>query len=59
MPIIASIIAFLVLLIAAVGGYVSNLATVIDLFAEPLTGEVILRTVGVVVMPLGAILGWI
>ncbi|OIN15604.1 hypothetical protein BFS86_09185 [Shewanella algae] len=59
MPVIITLIVILSGLIALVGGYVSNFLQVIEMFSQPISGEFLLRAVGIVLFPLGAVLGWL
>jgi hypothetical protein len=49
---------FLVIMILGVWGWVQNLATVWNGSFTPLTGEMIIRVIGIFFGPLGAILGY-
>lgn len=51
------LIAILVILGAV--GWVMNLLEIIGSFSDPVTGAFIFRCIGVIVLPLGGILGWI
>jgi len=47
-----------VLLLGAVGGWVFNIVRIVQVIDLPITGMFILRCVGVLFAPLGAILGF-
>lgn len=40
-------------------GWVMNIIEIVGSFSDPITGAFIFRCIGVIVLPLGAILGWI
>ena len=44
--------------IAAVGGWIANISKVVATVADPITGMFVLRCVGIVVAPLGVVLGY-
>jgi len=44
--------------VAAIVGWVRNIIDIVHTVSDPLTGLFILRCVGIVVAPLGAILGY-
>lgn len=45
-------------LLAAVAGWIMNLYKIVHEVADPLTGLFIVRCIGVVMAPVGAVLGW-
>ena len=49
---------FLVIMVLGFWGWIQNLVTVWNGSFSPLTGEMVLRTIGIFVSPLGAILGY-
>jgi len=51
-------IIWIALTIAALAGWVMNLVTLFGSSAE-FTGEIILRVIGTVVFPIGAVMGWL
>lgn len=50
---------FIVVLITAFIGWVLNIVQVIHVIAEPVTGLFVIKCIGVLMAPLGAVLGWI
>lgn len=48
----------LVVGLLAIGGWVANIIKVFGLWAAPVTAEIIVRLIGVVFPPLGAIAGY-
>ena len=44
---------------AAVAGYIGNIIEIANIINDPISGMLLLRLVGIVVAPLGAILGWL
>lgn len=54
----ALIVVWIALILAGVYGYISNIVDIISMVNDPITGMFILRCVGIVVYPLGAILGY-
>ena len=52
-----SVIATLV--IAAIGGWISNIIKLAQSGFDPLTGMVVLRAIGVFIAPIGSILGFL
>jgi hypothetical protein len=48
-----------VFFLAAIGGWVANIVKLAGCSFDPLTGIVIIRAIGVVVAPLGAVMGFI
>ncbi len=51
--------AFLALIVTGAIGWVLNIVTVVHLISDPITGMFVLRCVGILLAPLGAILGFI
>jgi hypothetical protein len=49
---------FLVIMVLGFWGWIQNLVIVWNGSFSPLTGEMVLRTIGIFVSPLGAILGY-
>jgi hypothetical protein len=49
---------FLVITVLAFWGWIQNLVLVWNGSFTPLTGEMVLRTIGIFLSPLGAILGY-
>lgn len=49
---------FLILIVAGAVGWVWNIVKIVNHWAGPFTVELILRTVGVVIAPFGAVLGY-
>lgn len=56
---LGGVLFLLALVLVAVGGWVANIVKLFGSDFSPLTGEVVLRVVGVFVAPLGAILGFL
>ena len=54
---IAFVCGYIVVLIAAFVGWVLNLVTVVGMIGGDITGEFVVRCVGVIAVPLGAVLG--
>jgi len=54
----AAIIGYLVVLIFILSGWVMNILTTIEHSNDPINVMMILRFIGIIVAPLGAILGW-
>jgi hypothetical protein len=52
------LIQFLVVL-ATLGGWIANIVKLCGSDFDPLTGMVVLRVIGVIVAPLGAVLGYL
>ena len=52
------LIAFVVWL-AAAAGWVMNIIQIVNTVASPITGLFIVKCIGILVAPLGAVLGWI
>ncbi len=55
----ASVIAILVVVALAAAGWVMNIATLCHMELSPLTGEVIVRIIGIFVAPIGMVAGWV
>jgi hypothetical protein len=56
---VKAIALFYLMLVLSVGiGWVLNIVDLFSMSFSTLTGEVVLRVVGVFIPPLGAILGW-
>ena len=49
---------FLAVIAAAVVGWIMNVIEIVQTVSDPITGMFILRCVGIVVAPLGAVLGY-
>lgn len=49
----------LALLGAALIGWIMNIVTIFHTASDPITGMFIVRCIGIIVGPIGAILGWI
>jgi hypothetical protein len=47
------------LLLTSVIGWVANIVALISIINGPVTGMVVLQAIGIVVAPLGIVLGWI
>ncbi len=56
---VIAILAVLLFTLAGVVGYVKNLMVLFNMSFDPLTGEAILRIIGVFLVPIGMILGWL
>ena len=56
--VLAAAIAILSVFILAAVGWVMNIVEVVHLVNDPITGMFILRCVGIIIIPLGAVLGW-
>lgn len=52
------VLAFLLVILAGVAGWIMNIFAIAGSFTEPLTGLFVLRIVGIFVAPLGAVLGY-
>lgn len=52
------VVSVLGLIIGGVIGWIMNIAKIVATVADPITGLLILRCIGVVFAPLGAVLGW-
>ena len=50
---------FAVIWVAAVGGWIWNIVKIVGALSDPITGMFVFRCVGVIVAPLGAILGYL
>ena len=50
---------FIVVWLAAIGGWIGNIVKIVGTLSDPITGMFIFRCVGVIVAPLGAVLGYI
>jgi hypothetical protein len=53
------ILVWIVLTVGIVGGWVANIVKLFDSAFDPLTGEVVLRIVGVFLPPLGVVMGYL
>lgn len=49
---------YVILLLAGIVGWVMNIVTVVHLLSDPLTGFFVLRCIGILLFPLGAVLGY-
>jgi hypothetical protein len=47
------------LVIASLTGWIWNIVKLYDLGLDPLTGEVVIRVVGIFVAPLGVVMGYL
>lgn len=47
------------LVIASLPGWIWNIVKLYDLGLDPLTGEVVIRVVGIFVAPLGVVMGYL
>lgn len=47
-----------VILVAAVWGWIANVVSIIGTVSDPITGMFVLRCVGIFVAPLGSVLGF-
>lgn len=50
---------YLVVVILALIGWAMNIGTVVGTSFSPLTGEAVVRVIGILVFPVGAIMGWL
>lgn len=54
-----SVALFIILIwVFAVGGWIANIVKIVLSIDLPLTGLFVFRCIGIIVAPLGAILGW-
>jgi hypothetical protein len=53
------ILIWFVLAVVTIGGWVANVVKLFDSAFDPLTGEVVLRIVGVFLPPLGVVMGYL
>lgn len=56
---ISVVIFYFAVIIAAIGGWIANVAKLFGAAADPITAMFIIRCLGVPVAPLGAILGYL
>lgn len=49
----------LILLLAGCIGWIRNLIQLFSASFDPLTGEVVLKIIGIFIAPLGAVMGWV
>ena len=56
---VVSATAFLLLLLAAAGGWVANIVKIFATAGDPITAWFIIRVVGVFAAPVGAVLGYL
>jgi ABC-type Na+ efflux pump permease subunit len=56
---VAIILLFVAFWLAAIGGWIANIVKIFATAAEPLTAYFIIRCIGVVVAPVGAVLGFL
>lgn len=56
---LVSFLCVLALLGAAFIGWIMNIVTIFHTAGDPITGMFIVRCIGIIVGPIGAILGWI
>lgn len=47
------------LAIAGVGGWIANIVKLVGMSMDPITGMLIVRAVGIVLAPLGAVMGYL
>lgn len=50
---------FGIILILGMIGWIMNIITIFSTMANPISGVFIVRIVGIIVAPLGAIMGWL
>ena len=50
---------YIALAIVSLAGWIWNIVKLSDLGLDPLTGEVVIRVVGIFVAPLGAVMGYL
>jgi len=55
----AIVVAYLLIIVTMVVGWVMNLVQVVHMGTEAITGLFILKCVGVIVPPVGAVLGYL
>lgn len=55
----AAIFALVVVVVAAIGGWIANIVQLFHASFDPLTGLVVLRVIGIFIPPLGAVLGYV
>jgi hypothetical protein len=48
----------IVLMLAAIVGYILNIVKIIGLIGQEISAEIVVRCVGVFFVPMGAIVGW-
>jgi hypothetical protein len=53
------ILVWIVLTVGIVGGWVANIVKLFDSGLEPLTGEVVVRIIGVFIAPIGVVMGYL
>lgn len=53
------IISLVALVVAAIYGWINNIVIIYNTVSDPITGEFVLRCLGVAIAPLGAIMGWL
>jgi hypothetical protein len=53
-----SIIIYVLVILAGIGGYIANIVKVVDMFSAPLNVEMIVRIIGLIVWPIGSIMGF-
>lgn len=49
----------IVIWLVAIGGWIANIVKIVDALSDPITGMFVFRCVGVVMAPLGAVLGYL
>jgi len=54
---VVGFVAFIAILLAAIYGYGANIMALINMMNSPITGEFIIRGIGIFVFPLGIIMG--
>lgn len=50
---------FLLIVLFGVGGWIANIVKLIGMNLDPITGMLIVRAVGIVLLPVGAVVGFI
>lgn len=55
----AGFLSVILVMVLAVIGWIMNIIKIVGAIADPVTAMFILRCVGIIVAPLGAILGWV
>lgn len=56
---ITTVLFWLTVILVIVGGWITNIVKIFGSDFDPLTGEVIVRVIGVFLFPVGAIMGFI
>lgn len=55
----AAFLGWLLMVVFGVVGWIANIVTIVHHIADPITAMIVLRFVGIVFFPLGAILGYL